>query len=186
MGSANRRYGGGQRGCVVSQRRRVAVVVGVSAVAAIGVAVAVWLVVFNRQWVAYTNPRFDYHLDIPRNWTTKEMQDASITIVLTNPDTPSPEAIAVETQCYGNGKRLTAEAFWMQQQADGRQIRESAIGNVSLPSGLTAYKARGSGETSYEVYTLTHGEQACRLILQQATPPNQALANTILNSFRWE
>jgi len=169
----------------VSRRRRVALIVGVCAVAAIGVAVVVWLVVLNRQWVTYTNPRFDYHLNIPRNWTTKEMQDASITIVRSDPDTPSPDAIAVETQCYGNGKRLTAEAFWKQQQADGMQIRESGIGNVSLPSDLTAYKAQGRGETSYEVYTLTHGEQACRLILQQGTPLNQALANKILNSFRW-
>jgi hypothetical protein len=61
---------------------------------------------------------------------------------------------------------------------------------ASVPPLLTPwvskYKALGSGETSYEVYTLTHGEQAWRLILQQATPPNQALANKILNSFRWE
>jgi len=120
---------------------------------------------------------------LPSKWRVDTNADGSRARVFSIYDKAVSGAVTFDVDCYANPESLSPHAFW----DDKRQVGalDAGVGDVPLGTGLTSYKSHGEGQTHYDVYTLTHQQNACQVVIYNARAPEHAAAEAALRTFRW-
>lgn len=132
----------------------------------------------------YANTHFGYDIDYPTQWYLKPLENNSLVRVFMKYDPSVPEAVAFEIRCYPNPNQLDAQTYWQRQQPPSGG--ETAVGSSTFSSGVTAFVANGQGQTPYTLYTLTHNQIACTILLPETDPANAHVVTSTIDSFRWQ
>jgi hypothetical protein len=131
----------------------------------------------------FTNDRFNYSIRYPTQWYLTTTSNTSLVRVFMKHDPSVPEAVAFEITCSANPNQLDAQTFWKQTQPPAGGERE--IGPITFSSGVSAYVAKGQGQTPYTVYTLVNKHIACQIVTIQTDLSNTQIVLAVVNSFHW-
>ncbi len=131
----------------------------------------------------YTNAQFGYTLVYPTQWYLTTLSNSSMVRVFMKHDPSVPEAVAFEIRCNSNPNQLDAKTYW--QQSLTPNSGEIGKGAVTFSSGVSAYAASGQGQTPFTIYTLTHSQVACTILVPETDPANASIVTSTINSFRW-
>lgn len=132
----------------------------------------------------YTNTRYGYTFSYPTQWHLQLQDNDSLTRVFMKFDPSVPQAVAFEIRCDANPNQLDAKTYWQHSQPSQAEVMGKGV--TTLSSGTAAYMATGQGQTPFTLYTLTHQQVACTILLPETDPFNAQVALTTIKSFHWQ
>ena len=131
----------------------------------------------------YTNSAYGYTVQYPTQWNLVANNDESGVQVFIVQSTSVPEGMGFDIWCHANPTNMSAQQ-WRQSEIS-TYLKETAVGNVTLSSGVQAYEARGQTSGEYVIFVTVHAGKACDLTEYVADPTNTKIIEASINSFTW-
>lgn len=128
----------------------------------------------------YTNHTYGYSFVYPSAWRLKKYTHNNVDTVQAHFQVIAGDSYPFEVDCQANPNGLNAQSWFTQMEDAG-----TGIGYITLQSGETAYFSAGHAQVGYTVYTFTHNHAACAFSAFSVNAENDAITNSIVNSFHW-